>query len=47
MILVKHLWELILFLIILVGPIPLCLDLSFEQKPENSNYSFAHILQPR
>lgn len=44
MILVKHLWELILFLIILVGPIPLCLDLSFDRKPENSNYSFAHFL---
>ncbi|MFM9265153.1 hypothetical protein [Tychonema sp. BBK16] len=41
---VQHLWELILFLIILVGPIPLCLDLSFEQKQENSNYSFAHFL---
>ncbi len=41
---VKYLWELILFLIILVGPIPLCLDLSFEQKQENSNYSFAHFL---
>ncbi len=42
--LVKHLWELILFLIILVGPIPLCLELSFEQKQENINYSFAHFL---
>ncbi len=41
---VKYLWELILFLIIIVGPIPLCLDLSFEQKQENSNYSFAHFL---
>ncbi|TAG90671.1 MAG: hypothetical protein EAZ09_21895 [Oscillatoriales cyanobacterium] len=44
MILVRHLWEFILFLIILVGPIPLCLELSFEQKQENSNYSFAHFL---
>jgi len=41
---VQYLWELILFLIIIFGPIPLCLDLSFEQKQENSNYSFAHFL---
>lgn len=41
---VKYSWEFILFLIILVGPIPLCLELSFEQKQENSNYSFAHFL---
>ena len=44
MILVQHLWELILFLIILISPIPLCLYISFEHQKENSNYSFAHFL---
>ena len=40
----QHLWELILFLIIAVGPIPLSLSLAFENQNENSNYSFPHFL---
>jgi hypothetical protein len=44
MIIVQHLWELILFLIILIGPIPLCLSLAFGNQKENSNYSFPHFL---
>ena len=39
----QHLWELILFLIIVVGPIPLSLSLAFENQNENSNYSFPHF----
>ena len=41
--LAQHLWELILFLIIVVGPIPLSLSLAFENQNENSNYSFPHF----
>ncbi len=44
MIVVQHLWELILFLIIFISPIPLCLYIGFEHQKENSNYSFAHFL---
>ena len=44
MIVVQHLWELILFLIIFISPIPLCLYISFEHQKENSNYSLAHFL---
>jgi hypothetical protein len=44
MIIVQHLWEFILFLIILIGPIPLCLSLAFGNQKENSNYSFPHFL---
>ncbi|MEG3851198.1 hypothetical protein QT971_30040 [Microcoleus sp. herbarium19] len=40
----QHLWELILFLIIAVGPIPLSLSLAFENQNENSNCSFPHFL---
>jgi hypothetical protein len=40
----QHLWELILFLIVLVGPIPLCLSLAGWNFKENSNSSFAHFL---
>ncbi|MEG4801895.1 hypothetical protein QUB63_33855 [Microcoleus sp. ARI1-B5] len=44
MLIAQHLWELILFLIIVVGPIPLNLSLAFENLKENSNYSFPHFL---
>ncbi|PSB17038.1 hypothetical protein C7B69_17455 [filamentous cyanobacterium Phorm 46] len=44
MLIAQHLWELILFLIIVVGPIPLNLSLAFENQKENSNYSFPHFL---
>ncbi|MEG4345924.1 hypothetical protein QUB70_21985 [Microcoleus sp. A003_D6] len=44
MLIAQHLWELILFLIIVVGPIPLSLSLAFENQNENSNCSFPHFL---
>ncbi|EGK84223.1 hypothetical protein [Microcoleus vaginatus] len=44
MLIAQHLWELILFLIIIVGPIPLSLSLAFENQKENNNYSFPHFL---
>ncbi|MEG4518061.1 MULTISPECIES: hypothetical protein [unclassified Microcoleus] len=44
MLIAQNLWELILFLIILVGPIPLSLSLAFENQKENNNYSFPHFL---
>ncbi|MEG4321585.1 MULTISPECIES: hypothetical protein [unclassified Microcoleus] len=44
MLIAQHLWELILFLMIVVGPIPLNLSLAFENQKENSNYSFPHFL---
>ena len=44
MLIVQHLWELTLFLIIVVGPIPLSLSLAFENQNENNNYSFPHFL---
>ncbi|MEG4082590.1 hypothetical protein [Microcoleus sp. POL10_C6] len=44
MLIAQHLWELILFLIILVGPIPLSLSLAFENQKQNNNYSFPHFL---
>ncbi|MEG4031351.1 MULTISPECIES: hypothetical protein [unclassified Microcoleus] len=44
MLIAQHLWELILFLIILVGPIPLSLSLACENQKENNNYSFPHFL---
>ncbi|MEG4572706.1 hypothetical protein QUA56_08390 [Microcoleus sp. N3A4] len=44
MLIAQHLWELILFLIIVVGPIPLSLSLAFENQNENNNYSFPHFL---
>ncbi|WP_190274402.1 hypothetical protein [Oscillatoria nigro-viridis] len=44
MLIAQHLWELSLFLIILVGPIPLSLSLAFENQKENNNYSFPHFL---
>ncbi|WP_333119240.1 hypothetical protein [Microcoleus sp. SVA1_B3] len=44
MLIAQHLWELILFLIVVVGPIPLSLSLAFENQNENSNCSFPHFL---
>ncbi|MEG3990828.1 hypothetical protein QUA13_27505 [Microcoleus sp. S28C3] len=44
MLIAQHLWELILFLIILVGPVPLSLSLAFENQKENNNYSYPHFL---
>ena len=44
MLILQHLWELILFLIIFVSPIPFCLCISFENHQETSNYSFGHFL---
>ncbi|MEG4961771.1 MULTISPECIES: hypothetical protein [unclassified Microcoleus] len=44
MLIAQHLWELILFLIIVAGPIPLSLSLAFENQNENNNYSFPHFL---
>ncbi|MEG4807609.1 hypothetical protein QUA82_08100 [Microcoleus sp. F8-D3] len=44
MLIAQHLWELSLFLIILVSPIPLSLSLAFENQKENNNYSFPHFL---
>jgi hypothetical protein len=44
MLIAQHLWELILFLIIVVGPIPLSLSLAFENQKENKKYSFPHFL---
>ncbi|HSF73679.1 MAG TPA: hypothetical protein VLA84_07755 [Microcoleus sp.] len=44
MLIAQHLWELILFLIIVVGPIPLSLSLACENQKENNNYSFPHFL---
>jgi hypothetical protein len=44
MLIAQHLWELILFLIILACPIPLSLSLAFENQNENNNYSFPHFL---
>ena len=44
MLIAQHLWELILFLIIVFGPIPLSLSLAFKNQSENKNYSFPHFL---
>lgn len=44
MLITQHLWELILFLIIVFGPIPLSLFLAFENQKANSNCSFPHFL---
>jgi hypothetical protein len=44
MLIAQHLWELILFLIIVFGPIPLSLSLAFENQNENKNSSFPHFL---
>lgn len=44
MLIVQHLWEFSLFLIVLIGPIPLCLSFAFRNQNENPNNSFAHFL---
>jgi len=44
MLIAQHLWELTLFLIIIVGPISLSLFLAFENLKENSNCSFPHFI---
>lgn len=44
MLIAQHLWEFSLFLIILIGPIPLCLSLAFGNHQKNNNYSFAHFI---
>ncbi|MEG3844258.1 hypothetical protein QT986_28980, partial [Microcoleus sp. herbarium14] len=44
MLIAQHLWELILFLIVAVGPIPLSLSLAFQNQNEKSNCSFPHFL---
>jgi len=44
MLIAQHLWELILFLIIIFGPIPLSLSLAFENQNENKNNSFPHFI---
>jgi hypothetical protein len=44
MLIAQHLWELILFLIIVFGPIPLSLSLAFDNQNENKNYSFPHFI---
>ncbi|MBE9185017.1 hypothetical protein IQ270_09895 [Microcoleus sp. LEGE 07076] len=44
MLIAQHLWELILFLIIVVGPIPLSLSLAFENQNENSKSSLPHFV---
>ena len=44
MLIAQHLWELILFLIVLVGPIPWCLSFAFGNHRENNNSSIAHFL---
>ncbi|MEG3936893.1 MULTISPECIES: hypothetical protein [unclassified Microcoleus] len=44
MLITQHLWELILFLIIVFGPIPLSLFLAFENQKANNNCSFPHFL---
>ncbi len=38
----KHLWELMLFLIILGGPLPLCLSIVLKNARHTQAYSFAH-----
>ncbi|MBW4495138.1 MAG: glycosyltransferase family 39 protein [Oscillatoria princeps RMCB-10] len=38
----KHLWELMLFLIILGGPLPLCLSIVLKNARQTQAYSFAH-----
>ena len=44
MVILQHLWELILFLVILSGPLPLCLSLSLINQSENVKSSLAHFL---
>jgi hypothetical protein len=43
MLVAQHLWELILFLIILVSPIPLSFFLAFLNHQQRNNYSLSHF----
>lgn len=43
MLVAQHLWELILFLMILVSPIPLSFFVAFLNHQERSNYSLSHF----
>lgn len=43
MLIIKHLWELILFLTILVGPLPLSLLFALDNQKEKDNSSSAHF----
>ncbi|MDB9514443.1 hypothetical protein PN499_24900 [Kamptonema animale CS-326] len=43
MLIIKHLWELILFLTILVGPLPLSLSFALHNQKEKDNSSSAHF----
>ncbi|HLO49417.1 MAG TPA: hypothetical protein VK211_13465, partial [Kamptonema sp.] len=44
MLIIQHLWQFILFLVILFGPLPLCLALALINQKENSRYSLVHCL---
>ena len=44
MVILQHLWELMLFLVILSGPLPLCLCLALINQTENIKSSLAHFL---
>lgn len=44
MLIVHHLWELVLGLVILVGPLPLCLCLVLVNQKQSNNCSFPHRL---
>jgi hypothetical protein len=43
MLIMQHLWEFSLFLMIIIGPIPLCLSLAFGNQKENCNDSLPHF----
>lgn len=44
MVILQHLWELMLFLVILSGPLPLCLCFALINQTENIKSSLAHFL---
>ncbi|MBW4681920.1 MAG: hypothetical protein KME19_17655 [Microcoleus vaginatus WJT46-NPBG5] len=44
MLIAQHLWDLILFLIILGAPIPLCLSIALLNQRERNQSSFSHFL---
>lgn len=44
MIYLQHLWQLFLFIIVLVGPIPFCLSLTILNQSENPRSSLPHFL---
>ncbi|MGE5655776.1 MAG: hypothetical protein ACM37W_04105 [Actinomycetota bacterium] len=41
---VQHLWELVLWLVIITGPLPLCLCLVFIHQTQSDHRSFSHYL---